>query len=96
MLHWHGDQFAIPDGLESLAATSLCPHQAFADGNSVLGLQFHLEADANRIESWLVGHAAELSQAGIDPCTLRVQAKGRAAQLKAAADVVFGTWLDQL
>ena len=57
VLHWHGDQFAIPNGLESLASTSLCPHQAFADGDYAMGLQFHLEADPQRIEEWLVGRA---------------------------------------
>ncbi|MEO6828590.1 MAG: gamma-glutamyl-gamma-aminobutyrate hydrolase family protein, partial [Acidobacteriaceae bacterium] len=45
VLHWHGDQFAIPSGAESLARTALCPHQAFAVGKHALGLQFHLEAD---------------------------------------------------
>jgi GMP synthase (glutamine-hydrolysing) len=55
VLHWHGDQFAIPNGLESLATTPLCPHQAFAAGDYALGLQFHLEADSRRIEQWLGG-----------------------------------------
>jgi GMP synthase (glutamine-hydrolysing) len=96
VLHWHGDQFAIPDGLKSLASTPLCPHQAFAVGNGALGLQFHLEMDVNRFESWLVGHAAELSQARIHPSTLRAQAKEHGRQLNAMADVVFGVWLDQL
>ncbi|MGC2544964.1 MAG: hypothetical protein WA426_03905, partial [Silvibacterium sp.] len=59
VLHWHGDQFAIPNGLESLASTALCPHQAFAAGDYAMGLQFHLEADPQRIEEWLVGRAVE-------------------------------------
>ncbi len=96
VLHWHGDQFAIPDGTTNLASTPLCPHQAFALGDYALGLQFHLEADAERIEPWLVGHASELSQAGIDPRALRTQAKAHGAQLKAAAEAVFGRWLDQV
>ena len=75
VLHWHGDQFAIPNGLESLASTSLCSHQAFAPGDYALGLQFHLEADPQRIDEWLVGHAVELAQASVDPSTLRTQAK---------------------
>lgn len=96
VLHWHGDQFAIPNGLESLASTSLCPHQAFAAGDNALGLQFHLEANTQRIEQWLTGHAVELAQAGIDPSKLRAQAQVHGAQLKKAAEVVFGTWLDQV
>jgi len=96
VLHWHGDQFAIPNGLESLASTLLCPHQAFAPGKYALGLQFHLEADTDRIEPWLVGHASELAQAGVDPCVLRAEAKAHGALLRTAADAVFGAWLDQV
>lgn len=95
VLHWHGDQFAIPPGLESLATTSLCPHQAFALEDYGLGLQFHLEVDAQRIESWLIGHAIELSQTGVDLRILRIQAKQYGAQLKSAADAVFTLWLNQ-
>lgn len=96
VLHWHGDQFAIPNGLESLASTQLCPHQAFAIGKNALGLQFHLEADPERIEQWLIGHAGELAQAGIDPRTLRSEARTHGAPLRSASHAVFGAWLDQV
>ncbi len=96
LLHWHGDQFAIPNGTESLASTPLSPHQASALDGHALGLQFHLEADAERIEPWLIGHAAELTQAGIDPRMLRAQAKAHGAQLKTAANAVFHLWLNQI
>ena len=96
VLHWHGDQFAIPAGLKSLASTPICPHQAFAVDDYALGLQFHLETDTARIESWLVGHASELSQAGVDPRQLRAQAKEHGAKLKTAAEAVFTHWLDRV
>lgn len=96
VLHWHGDQFAIPNGTDNLASTPLCPHQAFALDSYALGLQFHLEGDAERIEPWLIGHAAELAQAGVDPRTLRAQAKAYGAHLKTAADAVFNLWLNQI
>lgn len=94
VLHWHGDQFEIPSGTVSLARTDICPHQAFALGNYALGLQFHLEADAEDIEPWLVGHASELAQAGISPSGLRAQAAIHGVKLKAAAQAVFSLWLD--
>jgi GMP synthase (glutamine-hydrolysing) len=96
VLHWHGDQFAIPDGLDSLAATPLCPHQAFAVGEYALGLQFHLEADTRRIEQWLVGHAGELAQAGVDPVALRAEARACGPRLEAASRAVFAAWLDRI
>lgn len=94
VLHWHGDQFDIPVGAVRLAGTDLCPNQAFAFDRSVLALQCHLEADAHRIEHWLVGHACELAQAGIDPRRLRTEARALQTRLQPAAHAVFSQWLD--
>lgn len=96
VLHWHGDRFDIPSGAVRLAGTPVCANQAFALGPNVLGLQCHLEADPCRIERWLVGHACELAQAGIDPHTLRSQARALRARLPLAARAVFAGWLDTL
>jgi len=96
VLHWHGDQFDIPAGAVRLATTAIGANQAFAMGAQVLGLQFHLETDARLIERWLVGHASEISQAGIDPRTLRAQARKHGASLSAAARRVFTAWLDDM
>lgn len=93
VLHWHGDQFDIPVGAVRLAATEICPNQAFAFGHQVLGLQFHLEADPVRIERWLVGHAGELSGAGVDPAALRRQAHDFGPALVSSAQDVIGRWL---
>jgi GMP synthase-like glutamine amidotransferase len=43
VLHWHGDTFALPPGATLLASSAGCAHQAFAMGNQVVALQFHLE-----------------------------------------------------
>ena len=75
VLHWHGDVFDLPEGAELLASTPMTPHQAFRIGNRVLALQFHPEADVDRLESWLIGHACELSHAAIDPRRLRQESK---------------------
>ncbi|MDQ7969573.1 MAG: glutamine amidotransferase [Oxalicibacterium faecigallinarum] len=95
VLHWHGDQFDIPAGADHLALTSVGKHQAFSVGSTVLGLQCHLEADTARIEQWLVGHASELSQAGIDPNALRAEAQRIGPQLQEVALKVFETWLQR-
>lgn len=95
VLHWHGDQFAIPDGAARLAETPGFPNQAFALGNTVLGLQFHLEADPAQLERWLIGHAHELATAGIDPRQIRIDAATHGAALVDAATQVFEAWLDE-
>ena len=96
VLHWHGDRFDIPAGATRLAATPACDHQAFSLGRNVLALQCHLEADPARIERWLLGHACELAQAGMDPRALRRAAHALETALPRAARAVFAAWLDGL
>jgi GMP synthase (glutamine-hydrolysing) len=94
VLHWHGDNFELPAGAVRLASTPACPNQAFAIGNKVLGLQFHIEVDPARIEQWLIGHTVELGKAGIDPRALRREAAtlGRATAEKGRA--ALARWLE--
>lgn len=95
VLHWHGDQFALPAGLASLATTPLCPHQAFAPHTRALALQFHPEVDPARIEQWLIGHGDELAAAGIQPQALREAAKQQGPGLAEAFRRLMQRWLDQ-
>jgi len=96
VLLWHGDMFDIPPGARRLAHTAICQNQAYALGQHVLGLQFHLEADARDMERWLVGNAAELAQVAGDPHNLRAQAARHGPAMAEAAQRVFGQWLDAL
>jgi GMP synthase (glutamine-hydrolysing) len=89
VLHWHGDTFDLPQGAQRLASTALYENQAFAMGPHTLALQFHIEAQASAIESWLVGHAAELAHANIDLQSLR----DRAPESSPAAGEVLRKWL---
>ena len=41
--HWHGDTFDLPAGTIRLSSSDACLNQAFAYGDHVLALQFHLE-----------------------------------------------------
>jgi GMP synthase-like glutamine amidotransferase len=69
VFQWHGDAFDLPVGAAPLAASSLCPHQAFRYGDRVYGLLFHLELTPIIIQSWLeVFHDELVSLQGtIDP-----------------------------
>ena len=96
VLHWHGDQFAIPEGAARLAETPGFPNQAFALGPRILGLQFHLEADSAQIERWLIGHACELSLRQIDPAVIREDARRYGPRLEHVARQAMEQWLDQL
>lgn len=96
VLHWHGDQFDLPSGMASLAATRLCQHQAFMVGVHAMAWQFHLEVDGARIEQWLIGHTGELRQAGVDIAALRYAAMQHRAGLAAALDAVLTDWFERL
>lgn len=93
VLHWHGDNLGLPHGAERLASTKHCPTQAFTIGSHVLGLQFHIETKPEVLESWLIGHALELSKAGISPSSLRKQAAKAGEATAVAGRRVLESWL---
>lgn len=94
VLHWHGDEFAIPSGARHLARTPGFPNQAFQT-DAALALQFHLEADPERIDQWLIGHAHELAHHGIDPRSIRDQARRYGPHLAQLATRVLDDWLEE-
>jgi GMP synthase (glutamine-hydrolysing) len=96
VLHWHGDNCDLPSGCERLASTAACPVQAFSRLPSQLALQFHIETDPAHLEQWLIGHTVELGKAGIDPRTLREQAKVHGAATAATGLDVLSAWLDRV
>lgn len=52
VFQWHYEAFDLPAGAQALASSAQCPFQAFAIGPH-LGLQFHVEIDASKIDLWL-------------------------------------------
>jgi GMP synthase (glutamine-hydrolysing) len=96
VLHWHGDNCELPARCERLASTPDCPVQAFIRTPSQLALQFHLETEPARFESWLVGHTVELGKAGIDPRKLREEARTLGPGTRELGGKVLATWLDSL
>jgi GMP synthase (glutamine-hydrolysing) len=96
VLHWHGDNCDLPDGCERLASTPHCPVQAFSRLPSQLALQFHLETEPARFESWLIGHTVELGKAGIDPRQVREQVWTLGAAARELGGKVLAAWLDSI
>ncbi|TWB48195.1 glutamine amidotransferase [Nitrospirillum viridazoti] len=96
VLHWHGDTFDLPQGATRLAGNSLYPNQAYSHGTNALALQFHIEADPARLNLWYVGHAAELSAAGLSVPDLRAAGAVMAARAADQATRIFTPWLARL
>lgn len=63
VFQWHFEAFALPPGARLLATSPACPNQAFAIGPH-LGMQFHVELDAEKLARWSVS---------TDPTYLRLQ-----------------------
>ena len=96
VLHWHGDTFDLPNKCTRLASTATCQNQAFMKGPNALGLQFHPEVLAGRLEYWLIGHASEIGTAGIRPVELREDALRYGAQLEDAGHGLMTDWISGL
>jgi GMP synthase (glutamine-hydrolysing) len=96
VLHWHGDNCELPAGCQGLASTAHCPVQAFRRTPAQLALQFHLETEPARFETWLVGHTVELGEAGLDPRDLRQQARTVGPAVREIGRGVLASWLDSL
>lgn len=51
VFQWHYEAFDLPRGAELLAVSDACRFQAFAIGPH-LGMQFHIELDAEKLDRW--------------------------------------------
>lgn len=98
VFQWHYEAFELPSGAEPLARSAACPHQAFAIGPH-LGLQFHLEVDADKVRGWAAAddprwQAACDRHPGVQGAAALHQGLARAlAAHQALADRVYTRWL---
>ncbi|HUU29955.1 MAG TPA: gamma-glutamyl-gamma-aminobutyrate hydrolase family protein [archaeon] len=63
IFHWHAQTFDLPGGAVRLAGSPGYPNQAFRLGETLWGLQFHLEVTGSHIRRWL-----QENSAGIEAC----------------------------
>jgi GMP synthase (glutamine-hydrolysing) len=94
MLHWHGDTFDLPDGVELLASTQAYPHQVFRRGANLLALQCHAEMGEDpRFESWLTHFGDDLDNATQCPHALRADHDAHGPRAVAAGRAMIAEWL---
>ena len=96
ILHWHGDSFDLPPGVELLASTDSYPHQAFRRGNNLLALQCHPEMGEDpRFDIWLEDETY-IEAAGLTVADLRAQHEALGSAAVAAGQKLIADWLDRL
>lgn len=94
VLHWHGDTFDLPDGVELLASTSAYPHQAFRRGPQLLALQFHAEMGEDpRFEAWIENGPAFIAEAGTSAEALRAAHGALGPGAVTAGQAMIREWL---
>ncbi len=64
VFQWHGETFDLPRHSVRLAASEVCPNQAFRFKNHIYGLQFHLEVTQGMVNTWKEAYKDELKKEG--------------------------------
>ncbi|MFO6448031.1 glutamine amidotransferase [Erythrobacter sp. NE805] len=94
LLHWHGDTFTLPEGVELLASSATYRHQAFRRGANLLALQFHAEmGEDERIFDWAEQMHGDLAEAGQDRAALLRDYETLGPAAVAAGQAALTEWL---
>jgi GMP synthase-like glutamine amidotransferase len=95
---WHYDTFTIPPGGERLFRGATCANQAYVVGNRHLGMQCHVEVNAEMIDTWCSVGADEITEhygkspAVQDAVTIRSEMGRKLAGLTATASTLYVRW----
>ena len=92
VFHWHGDTFDLPTGATRLALSENYPNQAF-QYKSAIGLQFHLEVNAQMVNLWLDKTEQKLQQIPyIDPQKIRSEIDENISTVKCNMDNFYNNF----
>ena len=96
---WHEDTFAIPAGAERILTGVHCPNQAYVVDGRHLGMQCHVEVNAEMIETWCrigiddIDENFGKSPAVQDALTIRAKMLENLAGLSATANRLYARWI---
>ena len=96
---WHEDAFTVPEGAVRILSGATCENQAYVADGMHLGLQCHVEMDAELIDTWCRTGSGEIeenlgkSAAVQDISTIRGLAERNLQGLSAVADRLYSRWI---
>jgi GMP synthase (glutamine-hydrolysing) len=94
ILHWHGDTFDLPQGVDLLASSPVYAHQAFNRGPNILALQFHAEMGEDpRFDAWIDEWPESVMEAGRDIAGMRDDHDRLGPIAVKAGREMIGEWL---
>lgn len=93
VFQWHGETFSLPEHGQLLAHHPNVTHQAFRLGSCQYGLQFHIEVDAPKIESWIEAGDSERKQLGTEGVAAIRDNLDRLAPMHAFCNTLMQAWL---
>ncbi len=94
VLHWHGDNLDLPANANDLPRRLFVRRKPSPSGLMRSDCSFTSRRSRIRVERWLIGHAAELAGARINPAVLRTQAQQTGAATAEAGRRVLAKWLE--
>lgn len=98
VIHWHYDTFSIPLGATLLASSPVCANQAWGIGPH-LAMQFHIEIDETKIQSWVSedddkwAEARSLFESAQSRQTILNRTDQHIVKHKQTADHIYQHWL---
>ena len=95
---WHYESFDIPQGAVRVATSSACPNQAWAMGPH-LAMQFHIEINEAKMQSWITEDDAKWAEArqqhetAQDKISMLSGLHYYLSQHQATANCIYKKWL---
>jgi GMP synthase-like glutamine amidotransferase len=99
---WHEDTFTIPPGAERILTGKTCTNQAYVVDGRHLGMQCHVEVNAEMIETWCRIGIGDIddnigkSPAVQDAVTIRSDMPKKLPVLTATANRLYTRWIRSL
>jgi GMP synthase-like glutamine amidotransferase len=90
VFHWHGETFDLPEGAVHLARSNGALNQAFQLGDSVIGMQFHLDTTPDSARALVEHCRAELVP------SMYVQSEERILSAEAAKYRALNAWMGRV